>query len=135
MMDSGESPITDGSITTLLQHWQDGESAALERLLPYIYDELHQLASIYLRRERPGHTLQPTALVNEVYLRLAGSRAPDVESRKQFYGVAARLMRQVLVDHARKHLAAKRGQGAPMLSLDEALTYSADCAEQFTALD
>jgi RNA polymerase sigma-70 factor (ECF subfamily) len=125
----------DGSITRLLAQWQQGEAAALEELVPYIYDELHQLASSYLRRERPGHTLQPTALVNEVYLRLAGSRAPDVESRKQFYGIAARLMRQVLVDHARKHLAAKRGDGAPMLSLDEALTFSTDSAAEFTALD
>lgn len=125
----------EGSVTALLRRWQDGSPAALDALLPYIYDELHDLAAAYLRRERPGHTLQPTALVNELYLRLAGSRAPDVEGRRNFYRVAARLMRQILVDHARKHLADKRGGPAPRLSLDEALSYSVERAAQFTALD
>ncbi|HWC96158.1 MAG TPA: ECF-type sigma factor [Candidatus Sulfopaludibacter sp.] len=106
----------------------------LDELVPRIYRELHLLASSYLRRERAGHTLQPTALVNEVYLRLAAS-SPHFQDRKHFYGVAARLMRQVLVDHARKHLSDKRGAGVVNLSLDEALCYSDSHAAEFTALD
>lgn len=124
-----------GSITHLLQQWREGHADALDALLPYIYDELHQLASSYLRREHQGHTLQPTALVNELYLRLAGARPPDVDGRRHFYGVAARLMRQILVDHARRNLAAKRGGPATPVSLDEAFTYSVERAADFAALD
>jgi RNA polymerase sigma factor (TIGR02999 family) len=124
-----------GSITHLLQQWREGHTDALEALLPYIYDELHQLASSYLRREHPGHTLQPTALVNELYLRLAGARPPDVDGRRHFYGVAARLMRQILVDHARRNLAEKRGGPVSPLSLDEGLAYSTERAADFAALD
>jgi RNA polymerase sigma-70 factor (ECF subfamily) len=124
-----------GSITHLLQQWREGKSEALESLLPYIYDELHQLASSYLRREHPGHTLQPTALVHELYLRLAGARPPDVEGRRHFYGVAARLMRQILVDHARRNLAEKRGGPAAPLALNEGLAYSTERAADFAALD
>jgi len=129
-----EGPST-GSVTHLLQQWRSGSADALEALVPYIYNELHQLASSYLRRERPGHTLQPTALVHELYLRLAGQRPPDVAGRRHFYGVVARLMRQILVDHARKHLARKRGVAATPLSLEEALCYSTDRAAEFAALD
>ncbi|WP_238325992.1 sigma-70 family RNA polymerase sigma factor [Bryobacter aggregatus] len=124
-----------GEITQLLQDWREGRPDAVDALVPFIYRELHQLANSYLRREKSSHTLQPTALVNEVYLRLAGGSVPAWESRKHFYGVAARLMRQVLVDHARKHLAGKRGDGAVVLSLDEALVYSKQNAAEFTALD
>lgn len=130
-----ESGLDAGSVTRLLEQWRAGEEAALSQLVPYIYQELHQLAESYLRRERSGHTLQPTALVHEVYLRLAGAGAPDVRNRSHFYGVAARLMRQILVDHARKHLAGKRNEGAVAVPLDEALAYSADRAAEFTALD
>src|SRR5256885_2383231 len=90
-----------GSITTYLQQWREGRSEALDSLLPCIYGELHQLASSHLRKERPGHTLQPTALVNEMFLRLAGSRPLDLDGRRHFYGIASRMMRQILVDHAR----------------------------------
>src|SRR5437016_2231823 len=88
-------------ITSLLQRWRDGDRAAEEALLPLIYDQLHDLAAGYLRQERAGHTLQPTALVHEAYLRLVGREMPIWESRRQFYAIAARLMRQILVDHAR----------------------------------
>lgn len=125
----------DGEITRLLRDWREGDARALESLVPFIYSELHQLAYSYLRRERADHTLQPTALVHEVYLRLAGGSSPDWQSRKHFYGVAARLMRQVLVDHARKQKAEKRGEGVLLLSLDEALTSSTTAAVEFTALD
>jgi RNA polymerase sigma-70 factor (ECF subfamily) len=124
-----------GDVTQLLEQWRDGRAEALDELIPYIYGELHQLARSALSQERTGHTLQPTALVNEVYLRLAGSRIPDLPSRRQFYGVAARLMRQILVDHARRHLSEKRGEGTRHIALDAALTYSSSSAAEFTALD
>jgi RNA polymerase sigma factor (TIGR02999 family) len=124
-----------GSITHLLQQWREGRTDALDALLPYIYDELHGLASSYLRREHVGHTLQPTALVHELYLRLAGARPPDVDGRRHFYGIAARLMRQILVDHARRNLAEKRGGALAPLSLDESFAYSVERAAEFAALD
>src|SRR5689334_19827089 len=93
-----------GSITTYLQQWRAGESEALDSLLPCIYGELHQLAARHLRKERAAHTLQPTALVNEVFLRLAGNRPLDLDCRRHFYGIASRLMRQILIDHARRQL-------------------------------
>jgi RNA polymerase sigma factor (TIGR02999 family) len=130
-----EGSLGHGSVTQLIQQWRSGTPEALNDLVPYIYQELHRLAAGYLRRERPDHTLQATALVNEVYLRLAGAAAPHVENRKHFYGVTARLMRQILIDHARRHLTDKRGEGAITLSLDEALTCSVSTAEGFTALD
>jgi RNA polymerase sigma factor (TIGR02999 family) len=135
MLAEAERALDAGSVTQLLEQWRNGETSALSQLVPYIYQELHQLASSYLRRERPDHTLQPTALVNEVYLRLAGSAAPNVTNRKHFYGIAARLMRQILVDHARKQLTGKRGDGQVPVSLNEALTYSVARAAEFTALD
>ena len=124
-----------GDITQLLQQWREGSTEALDELIPYIYGELHQLARGVLSRERPGHTLQPTALVNEVYLRLAGKSIPDFASRRHFYGVAARLMRQILVDHARRHLSEKRGEGVQHIALDGEFTYSTSGAAEFTALD
>jgi len=107
-------------ITGLLQEWQDGSREALERLMPLVYRELHFLASRYLSRERSSHTLQPTALVNEAYLKLAGQRAVDWQNRAHFFGIAAQLMRRILVDHARRDGRAKRGGDSPRLSLDEA---------------
>ncbi len=124
-----------GEVTVLLQQWRDGQASALEELVPFIYRELHGLAMSSLRRERSGHTLQPTALINEVYLRLAGSSAPKLENRRHFYSVAARLMRQILVDHARRHLSEKRGAGQPLASLEEAFAYSSTKAAEFSALD
>src|SRR5437764_9415474 len=95
-------------ITQLLQEWADGSQGALEELTPLIYRELRQLADSYLRRESPAHTLQPTALGHEAYLRLIDQHSPDWENRSHFFGIAARIMRQILVDHARTHQAHKR---------------------------
>ena len=97
------------SVTQLLLEWSDGDKAALDELLPLVYDELHRLAHAYLRRERANHTLQPTALVNEAYMRLVEQQHVRWQNRAQFFGIAANLMRQILVDHARQRMAAKRG--------------------------
>ena len=96
-------------ITQLLVDWSKGDQAALEKLMPLVYDELRRLASNYLRRERASHTLQPTALVNEAYLKLVDQRHARWQNRAQFFGISAQLMRRILVDHARQHQAAKRG--------------------------
>ena len=96
-------------VTQLLSDWSSGDEKALEKLMPVVYDELRRLARNYLRRERPGHTLQPTALVNEAFLKLVDQKNAHWQNRAQFIGVAAQLMRRVLVDHARQHLAVKRG--------------------------
>jgi RNA polymerase sigma factor (TIGR02999 family) len=125
-------------VTVLLHQWKAGDAAALAALVPLVYDELHRLAAHYLRAERAGHTLQSTALVNEAYLRLVNQEPGDIGDRAHFIGVAAHVMRQVLVDHARARAAAKRGAGArvelrtedyplqvtnvDVIALDEALT-------------
>jgi RNA polymerase sigma factor (TIGR02999 family) len=109
-----------GQITVLLERWSDGDQSALDELTPIVYGELRQVAAAYLRRERPGHTLQATALVNEAYLRLVGQARGRWQGRKHFYGIAARLMRQVLVEHARKSQADKRGGGCAPLTLSHA---------------
>ena len=103
------------NVTQLLERWSKGDESALEQLMPLVYDELHRLAGSYLRRERSGHTLQPTALVNEAYLRLIDQRQSHWQNRSQFFGVVAQLMRRILVDHARARHAVKRG--GPHLSL------------------
>src|SRR5947207_15627522 len=97
------------SITQLLVDWSKGDQKALDKVMPLVYSELRRLAGNYLRRERPGHTLQPTALVNEAYLKLIDQKNARWQNRAQFYGVAAQLMRRILVDHARQRQAAKRG--------------------------
>ena len=97
------------NVTELLVDWSQGDQKALDRLMPLVYSELRRLAGNYLRRERQNHTLQPTALVNEAYLKLIDQRRAKWQNRAQFYGVAAQLMRRILVDHARAHQAAKRG--------------------------
>jgi RNA polymerase sigma-70 factor, ECF subfamily len=122
-------------ITRLLADWRQGDQDALERLTPLVYQELHKLAQSYLRRERPGHTLQPTALIHEAYLRLVHQNIAEYQNRTHFYGVAARLMRQILVEYARSQSAEKRGGGATRLALDEALDYSEEAAGELTALD
>lgn len=96
-------------ITQLLIDWEKGDQAALERLMPLVYSELRRLASNYLRRERAEHSLQPTALVNEAYLKLVDQKNAKWQNRAHFFGIAAQLMRRILVDHARRHQAAKRG--------------------------
>lgn len=97
------------SITQLLARWNEGDESALEQLMPLVYDELHRLACNYLRKERREHTLQPTALVNELYLKLSDQQRTNWCNREQFFGVAAQLMRRVLVDYARAHYTSKRG--------------------------
>ncbi|MFN8092444.1 MAG: ECF-type sigma factor [Vicinamibacteria bacterium] len=111
-----------GQVTELLVAWRRGDESAADRLIPLVYGELRARAAGALRRERRAHTLTPTALVHEAYLRLMEGRPPEVESRKHFLAIAARVMRRVLVDHARARNAAKRNQGKEALSLDEALT-------------
>lgn len=105
-------------VTELLVAWSEGDKEALDQLAPLVYDELRRIAHGYMRREAAGHTLQTTALVNEAYLKLAAHPAANWESRKHFFGVAARVMRQILVDHARTRRYAKRGGGARPASLD-----------------
>ena len=113
------APLED--ITLLLQKHQEGDSDALGRLTPLLYAELHRLAAAIFRRERPDHTLQPTALVNEAYLRMVDQSQSQFSTRAHFLAIAGRVMRQVLVDHARSRRAAKRGSGAPNIELDERL--------------
>jgi len=108
-------------VTGLLQRWQAGDADALEQLLPLVYDELRRVARARLRQEQPGHTLQATALVHEAYLRLVGSRHPTPENRTHLFSVAARLMREILVDHARRKAAGKRGGAATLIALDESV--------------
>ena len=108
-----------GEITRLLQGWRGGDRKALDALLPVVYKELQRLAHFQLRKERPDHTLQSAALVNEAYLRLVGLNAPQWEGRSHFFAIAAQQMRQILVDYARRHRAGKRGGAAETLSLDD----------------
>jgi RNA polymerase sigma factor (TIGR02999 family) len=123
------------SISYLLQRWSQGDRAALDELLPLVYDELHRMAHRYLAQQRAGHTLQTTALLHEAYLRLAGQEEKHWENRAHFFAVAAQAMRHILVDYARAQLQDKRGGGARRLSLDEALTLSAERSAELVALD
>ena len=108
-------------VTQLLQQWSNGQEQALDRLLPQIHDELRKLAGSYLRRERPDHTLQPTALVNEAFLKLVDQRRVKWQNRAHFFGIAAQAMRRILVDHARAHAASKRGGAMRKVPLDDAI--------------
>lgn len=112
---------TPNDLTQLLHAWRKGDEAARNQLMSLVYDELRRLAGNYLRRERAGHTLQPTALVHEAYLQLIDQSQVSWESRAHFFGAAARLMRRILVDHARAHNAEKRGGGEERLELNEAI--------------
>jgi RNA polymerase sigma factor (TIGR02999 family) len=123
------------NITELLVAWGDGDRAALDELMPLVYDELRGQASAYLARERQGHTLQTTALVHEAYLKLVDQRRVRWQNRAHFFGVAAQMMRRILVSHARAHGAVKRGQGAQPLSLDEAPEVGAKPNVNLVALD
>jgi len=122
-------------ITELLDRLRDGDSAALTELSPIVYDELHRLAEAYMRRERPGHTLQPTALVHEAWMRLVAGSHPEYASRSHFFAVAAHLMRQILVDYARKRQAGKRGAGLADIRLSDGLDFSREQAGLVVALD
>ena len=108
-----------GGITTLLQGWRDGYRKALDALVPIVYKELHRIARSELRGERPDHTLQSAALVNEAYVRMVGLRPPQWEGRSHFFAIAPQQMRQILVDYARRHRARKRGGGEETLSLED----------------
>jgi RNA polymerase sigma factor (TIGR02999 family) len=114
-----------GEVTQLLQAWSQGEASALERLLPLVYTDLRRRARQYLARERRGHSLEASDLIHEAYLRLAASSAVDWQSRAHFFALAARLMRQILVDHARARGYRKRGGGRRQVSFDEALVCGA----------
>lgn len=106
-------------ITLILQDWNGGDRDAKERLVPFVYDELKRQARILMSRERPNHTLQPTALVHEAFMRLAKQTGIEWQNRSHFYGISSRLMRQILVDHARAHAAEKRGSNAIHFSLED----------------
>ena len=122
-------------VTRLLQAWGNGDKAAFDRLVPVVYDELRRLANHYMRRERPGQTLQTTALVHEAYTRLVDYKRMRFEDRAHFFAVAAQVMRRILVERARSRQAAKRGQGAVKVSLAEVADTSTEPAADILALD
>ena len=122
-------------VSLLLQEWRNGDSKALDALLPVVYKELRRLAHVHLKKERPDHTLQSAALVHEAYLRLIGLSAPQWESRAHFFAIAAGLMRQILVDYARRHTAKKRGGSLCKVSLNDATTASRRKDVDVVALD
>jgi RNA polymerase sigma factor (TIGR02999 family) len=127
-MDSSE-------VTQLLHEWSAGDTNALDELAPLVYGELHRIAGNFLRAERPGHTLQATALVNEAYLRLVQQDHPEWHSRAHFTAVAAHYMRQILVDYARKRNASKRGAGGRLIALEEAVACVQERSDELLALD
>lgn len=122
-------------VTELLRSWRQGDAAALDQLVPLVHAELRRVARSHIRRERPGHTLQATALVHEVYLRLVGLDRLTLNDRTHFFAVAATLMRQILVDHARRKRADKRGGAVTMMSLDEVMPASQASIVDVLALD
>jgi RNA polymerase sigma factor (TIGR02999 family) len=129
----GSQPAED--ITRLLRELTGGNRAALDQLLPMLYDELRKLAAAYLRRESRAHTLQPTALVHEAWLRLADQSQVSWQNRAHFFGIAAQMMRRVLVDHARRHQADKRGAEFNLIALDENIDAAAEPSFDLIALD
>lgn len=122
-------------VTRLLQAWSDGDEGALQELIPLVYEELHRLARRYMAGERSGHTLQTSALVNEAYLRLVDVQKVNWQNRAQFFGVAAQLMRRILVDFARSRRSLKRGGDAPTVALEESLIVSRGRGADLVALD
>ena len=127
------TPLTE-EVTALLLDWSNGDAAAYDRLVPIIYDELHRLAHRYMSRERPGHTLQTTALVDEAYLRLINQKV-HWQNRTHFFAIAAQLMRRVLVDHARNRRYQKRGGDPRKVTLGEAMSMARDRSAELVALD
>src|SRR5258707_1333749 len=128
-----DEPAVD-DISTLLRAWSDGDQGALAQLTPIVYDELHRLARRHMKRERPGHSLQTTALVNEAYMRLVDYKRMQWQNRAHFLAVSAQLMRRILVEHARRHNL-KRGGGVPHVSLEEAAELGGNRATDLVALD
>ena len=122
-------------ITQLLAEWREGNQSALDELYPLVYDELHRLARRYMSRERKGHTLQTTALINEAYVRLVDQRNVHWANRSHFFAISAQIMRRILIDHARRHAYAKRGGGAQQVSLDEAATVTRSAGAELIRLD
>jgi len=130
-----EAVPSTAEITQWLVASKEGDTAALEKLLPLVYDELHRQALGFFSRERPGHTLQPTALVNDVYLRLVGQHDVSWKNRAQFFGVAAQMMRRILVSHARARRAGKRGGGEQRITLQEGLAAAPERDVNLLAVD
>jgi len=126
--------VSSHDVTELLKSWRNGNNDALEKLIPLVYEELHRLAARYMRKEDPAHTLQTTALVNEAYCRLIDQKEAW-QNRAHFYGIAAQLMRRILVDHARTRTRVKRGQGAHKISLEEATVVLESGSEEIILLD
>ena len=127
--------VSSKDVTQLLFAWSNGDKEALNMLMPLVYEELHRLAARYMRRENQGHTLQTTALVNEAYCRLIEQKDVRWQNRAHFYGIAAQLMRRILVDHARSRRSAKRGGGAEKISLDETAVVPQPESSQIILLD
>jgi RNA polymerase sigma-70 factor (ECF subfamily) len=130
---SAQAMSATHNVTALLAQWANGDEQALNDLTPIVYKELRQLAAAYLRKEQQGHTLQPTALVHEAYIRLVDQKSPQFQNRSHFFGVAARLMRQILVDHARRRHAAKRA--AVSVSLESVVSFEKERSGDLLALD
>lgn len=122
-------------VTELLEQWSDGNQAALDELLPLVEDELHRIARRYMSRERQGHTLQTTALVNEAYIRLAAAKDINWQSRTHFFALAARIMRRIMIDYARRHRNQQHGAGALRVTLDEAALATDERGAELLALD
>jgi RNA polymerase sigma factor (TIGR02999 family) len=129
-----ERSVSPHRVTQLLQQWSQGDDSALAELTPLVYEELRRLAHHYMEGERPGHTLQTTALVNEAYLRLADQTNPNWQSRAHFFAVAARAMRGILVNYAKSNRAQKRGGGAARIELDEAAILSPEQSKEIVDL-
>ena len=130
-----DPPRQEHEITQLLAEWREGNQEALDELYPLVYDELHRLARRYMSRERKGHTLQTTALINEAYVRLVDQRSVQWANRSHFFAISAQIMRRILIDHARRHAYAKRGGGARQVSLDETATVVLGDLSEFLRLD
>lgn len=128
-------PRQEHEITELLAEWREGNQAALDNLYPLVYAELHRLARRYMIRERKGHTLQTTALINEAYVRLVDQRNVKWANRSHFFAISAQIMRRILIDHARRHAYAKRGGGARQVSLEETATVVHGDLSEFLRLD
>ncbi|HVQ39209.1 MAG TPA: sigma-70 family RNA polymerase sigma factor [Pyrinomonadaceae bacterium] len=129
------STLTADNLTGLLHDWREGDKAALDRLTPLVYDELRRIAHRYVQRERDGHTLQTTALVNEAYLRLVGQQKVDWQNRAHFFAVTAQVMRHILIDHARRRRFAKHGGDFQQVPLEEAVVMTQQRADELIALD
>jgi len=128
-------PTHQHQITQLLAEWIDGNQAALDELYPLVYNELHRLARRYMSRERKGHTLQATALINEAYVRLVDQKNVHWANRSHFFAISAQIMRRILIDHARRHAYAKRGGGAQQVSLDDVAMVARDLSSDLVQLD